>query len=103
MPSLKAKRVTGGCPAPSDGFHLLPRPKARFTVAHAVRPVGDVIGRIVQVTIRELDQQSVAPPSAIEKPQTSQIARPRRGGRLDKPVPDDLSPHPPEETYRLPE
>ena len=56
MPSLKAKRVFKSFPAHSDNPHLLPRPKACFTVAHGVRPVGYATGRIVQATIRELDQ-----------------------------------------------
>ena len=45
----------------------LSRPEARFTVAHVVRPVDGVIGRMVQVTIRELDQQTVAPPFAVKE------------------------------------
>ncbi len=45
----------------------LSRPEARFTIAHGVRPVGGVIGRIVQAAIRELDQQTVAPPFAVKE------------------------------------
>jgi hypothetical protein len=50
--------------------YLLTRPEARFTVAHGVRPVGDVVGHLVQATVREFDQQSVVPPFAVKETQT---------------------------------
>ena len=68
MPSLKARRVILEVALPKAViFYLLPRPKARFTVAYGVRPVGYVAGRIVQATIRELDKQSVTPPFAVKE------------------------------------
>ena len=48
-------------------IYLSPRPEARFTVAYGIRPVGNMVGRLVQVTICELNQQAVAPPFAVEE------------------------------------
>src|SRR4028118_108387 len=66
----------------------------RFSVSGGVRPVGGIQGRLVQVVIRELDQQRVAPLIAGQEAQPPHVLRPGRGGRLEEPVPDGVRPRP---------
>src|SRR5215211_8759804 len=83
--------------------HLLSRPETSFAVAHGVRPVGDVVGHLVRLRFRELDEQAVVSPFAVKEAHAQQIARSGRGCGLSEPVPDDLRPRPPEVTDRLPQ
>src|SRR5215210_1210286 len=68
--------------------------ETRFSVAGGVRPVGGIQGRLVQVVIRKLDQQRMAPRVAGQEAQPPHVLRPGRGGRLEEPVPDGVRPRP---------
>src|SRR4028118_850978 len=76
--------------------------ETRFSVAGGVRPVGGIQGRLVQVVIRKLDQQRVAPLVAGQEAQPPHVLRPGRGGRLEDPVPDGGRPPPPDGPGRTP-
>src|SRR5829696_972237 len=79
---------------PGEGFKRSPslEEETRFSIAGCVRPVGRIQGRLVQVVIRKLDQQLVAPLVAGQEAQPPHVLRPGRGGRLEEPVPDAVRP-----------